>query len=102
MTPHRLANIAMTAAIVLTLAATLSTAHLLDHQPDRRAEHTQASALADAQQAAQRAARQERAAAQLCARMHGNAGYRWSEDGTLVCTDHRGRVSVTVAGGPRS
>ena len=64
-------------------------------------QRPQASALADAQQAAQRAARQERAAAQLCARMHGNAGYRWSEDGTLVCTDHRGRVSVTVAGGPR-
>lgn len=101
MTQHRLDNIAMTAAIVLTLAATLSTAHLLDHQPDRRTEAAQASALADAQKDAARAARTERAAAQLCAKTHGNAGYRWSDDGTLVCTDHRGRNAVTVATGPR-
>ena len=101
MTPHRLANIAMTAAVVLTLAATLGLSHLLDGHPDRRTEAAQSSALAEAQQAAQRAARQERAAAQLCARMHGNAGYRWSDDNTLVCTDHRGRNAVTVATGPR-
>lgn len=101
MTPHRLINIALTLAVVLLIALPLSLSHLLDHQPDRRDERTNGSALADAQQAAQRAARQERAAAQLCAKTHGNAGYRWSEDNTLICTDHRGRVAVTVAGGPR-
>ena len=101
MTPHRLANIALTLAIVLALAATLSLSHLLDGQPDRRTEAAQASALADAQQDAARTARTERAAAQLCAKTHGNAGYRWSDDGTLVCTDHRGRVAVAVAAGAR-
>lgn len=97
MTSHRLLNIGLTAIIVAAFVGLLSASHLLDREPDRRAEFAQSSALADAQKAAQRAARQERAAAQLCAKAYGNAGYRWSEDGTLVCTDHRGRTLTAKA-----
>lgn len=101
MHPHRLANIFLALLLAISLAALLSMAHLLDAPPQRSTQPTQGSALADAQAQAARSGRQERAAAQLCARMHGNAGYRWSEDGSLVCTDHRGRNAVTVATGPR-
>ena len=96
MNTRRLANIAMAGVIAATFAAALSTSHLLDRSDDKRAEWAESSALKDAQSAARKAARQERAAAQLCARMHGNAGYRWAEDGTMVCTDHRGRVNVAT------
>ncbi len=101
MHPHRLAKIFLAMLLAVSLAALLSMAHLLYGQPDRRTEAAQASALADAQKDAARAARTERAAAQLCAKTHGNAGYRWSDDGTLVCTDNRGRVAVAVAAGGR-
>lgn len=102
MTPHRLANAAMTAAIVVTMAATLSTAHLLDHQPDRRAEQAESSALADAQKAAERQARKERAAQHDCTQAHGpQAAARWLDDAQYICTDRFGRTAVTVAGGLR-
>lgn len=102
MTPHRLGNIALTLAIVLVMAATLSTAHLLDHQPDRRAEHTQASTLAEAQQAAERQARKERAAQHDCMQSRGpQSAARWLDDAQYICTDRFGRTAVTVAGGLR-
>ena len=97
MKAHRLANVALATIIAGSFAALLSTSHLLDKEPDRRAEFTQSGALADAQKAAQAEARIERAAAQLCARRHGNAGYRWSEDNSLICTDHRGRTLTAKA-----
>lgn len=80
-----LAGIAL--ALVMAIVMLYSTT-------DHRAEWQQSKDLSDAQQQAQREARLERAAAQQCARMHGNAGYRWTDDGVLVCTDHRGRINV--------
>ena len=81
------------AGIALALAMAVT---LLYGTVDNKAEWQESKALSDAQAAAQREARLERAAAQQCARMHGNAGYRWTQDGELVCTDHRGRVAVAV------
>ena len=55
--------------------------------------------LADAQRHAQREARQEHAAAQLCQRLRGEATYRWTDSNDLVCLDKRGRNAVVVASG---
>lgn len=97
---HRLANIFLALLLAVSLAALLSMAHLLDAPPQRSTQPTQGSALADAQAQAARAGRQERAAAQLCARTTGSAAYRWSDDDTLICTHQRtGRVAVVVATG---
>lgn len=95
MTTHRLINIALTAALTAAMATILSIGHLLDDNSD---EWAQSSALADAQKAAQVAARTERAAAQLCVRIKGpNAGYRWTASGDLVCTSNKGQGAVSVA-----
>ena len=95
MTPHRLINIALTGATVVGIAALLSTGHLLD---DHSADWHQSTVLADAQKAAQIAARTERAAQQLCVRIKGpNAGYRWTASGDLVCTSNKGQWAVSVA-----
>jgi len=96
MTAHRLVNIALTAGMVAATAAILSTGHLLDDNSD---EWAQSSALADAEKAARSEQLRERAAAQLCIKMRGpGAGYRWTDDGDLVCHDHRnGRSAVVVA-----
>ncbi len=95
MTPHRLANITLAAAAAAGFAALLSTGHLLDDNSD---EWRQSTALADAQKAAQVAARTERAAAQLCVRIKGpNAGYRWTDSGELVCTSNKGASAVSAA-----
>jgi len=80
-------------------ALVLSTSYMLDATTPKRAEWNQAKELELIQQAQATEARMERAAAQLCAKLHGNAGYRWTEAGTLVCTDHRGRVAVVAKGG---
>ncbi len=96
MTPHRALNIAAALLLAAVIAATLATSHLLDAD-DHRAEWAESSALADAQKAAQRDARQERAAAELCMKLKGpNAAHAWTEDGQLVCRDNRGH-SVAVA-----
>lgn len=94
---HRALNISLAVASALVIAAMLSAAHLLDGPDDAQAERDQASALLDAQRHAQREARQERAAAQLCARLRGEAGYRWTDAGELVCLDRQGRGHVVVA-----
>ena len=95
MTAHRLINIALTAALTAAMATILSTGHLLD---DHSADWSESTALADAQKAAQLAARTERAAAQLCVRIKGpNAGYRWTPSGELVCTNNKGAGAVSVA-----
>lgn len=95
MTAHRLINIALTAALTAAMATILSTGHLLD---DHSADWSESTALADAQKAAQLAARTERAAAQLCVRIKGpNAGYRWTASGDLVCTSNKGQGAVSVA-----
>ncbi len=95
MTTHRLINIALTAALTAAMATILSTGHLLD---DHSADWHQSTVLADAQKAAQIAARTERAAQQLCVRIKGpNAGYRWTASGDLVCTSNKGQGAVSVA-----
>jgi hypothetical protein len=96
MTAHRAINIAMTAALVIGLAAILSTGHHLDDNSD---EWAASQALADAQKAARSEQLRERAAAQLCVKLRGpGTAYRWTDDGDLVCHDHRtGRASVVVA-----
>lgn len=99
MTPHRAINIALATLSAIVIAAVLSAGHLLDGPDDTSAQHDQASALADAQRHAIREARREHAAGQLCQRLRGEAAYRWTQDGELVCTDKRGRNAVVVAGG---
>lgn len=95
MTPNRLVNVTLTGATVVGIAALLSTGHLID---DHSAEWNHSTALADAQKAAQIAARTERAAQQLCVRIKGpNAGYRWTASGDLVCTSNKGQGAVSVA-----
>jgi len=79
------------AALALALAFVM-----LYSTTDNSADWQHSKALQDAQQSAQREARMERAAAQQCAKLHGNAGYRWTDEGVLVCTDHRGRVAVVA------
>ncbi len=97
MTSHRALNIALAIVGALVIGAMLSAAHLLDGPDDAQAERDQATALLDAQRQAQREARQERAAAQLCARLRGEAAYRWTDAGELVCLDRQGRGHVVVA-----
>jgi len=54
----------------------------------------------DAQRTAQAEARKERAAAQLCIKLHGpGVAHGWTPDGALVCTARRGPARTVVAGG---
>jgi hypothetical protein len=96
MTPHRLVNIALTLGLAAAFSAILLSGPALD---DRSDEWAQADALADAQKAARSEYLRERAAAQLCMKLHGpGTAYRWTDSGDLVCTDHRtGRAAVVVA-----
>jgi hypothetical protein len=96
MTAHRALNIALTGATAVGIAAILLAGPVLD---DRSDEWAQADALADAQKAARSEYLRERAAAQLCMKLHGpGTAYRWTDSGDLVCTDHRtGRAAVVVA-----
>ena len=96
MTAHRAINIALTLGLAAAFAAVLLSGPALD---DRSDEWAQADALADAQKAARSEYLRERAAAQLCVKLHGpGAAYRWTNSGDLVCTDHRtGRAAVLVA-----
>lgn len=96
MNKHRVLN--WTLAGVAALA--LSTSYMLDATTPKQAEWTQAKELEVIQKTQATEARAERAAAQLCAKTHVPGAYRWSEDGTLVCsTAHNGRVSVAARGG---
>jgi len=93
---HRIVNI----ALVIGIAAALSSAYLLDGPDDHQPDWAESQALKDAQKAAQIAARIERAAAQLCIRLQGpNTGYRWTEDNQLVCTTNKGRNPVVASKG---
>ena len=96
MQAHRAINIALTGATVVGIAAILLAGPVLDDNSD---EWAQADALADAQKAARSEYLRERAAAQLCMKLHGpGTAYRWTDSGDLVCTDHRtGRAAVVVA-----
>ena len=97
MTAHRLINIALTAALVVAMATILSTGHLLD---DHSADWSESTALRDAQQQAQAVERRERAAQQLCIRLHGpGVAAAWDSDDRLVCSARRGPARTVVAGG---
>ena len=94
MTAHRILNITLAIAGAVGIAAVLSTSHLLD---DHSSDWNHSTALADAQRAAQLAARTEKSAQALCQRIKGpNAAPRWTADGELTCVGTRGQA-VSVA-----
>ncbi len=95
MTAHRLTNIVLTLGLAVALAAILGTGHHLD---DHAAEWPQSSALIDAQRQAERQARQERAAQQLCIKIAGpGVAPGWDADGRLICRARRGNAQTAVA-----
>jgi len=97
MTPHRLVNIALTAAGVFGAAAILLAGPMLD---DHSAEWNHSTALRDAQQQAQAIDRRNRAAQQLCIRLHGpGVAATWDADDRLVCAARRGPARTVVAKG---
>jgi len=58
------------------------------------------AATSDAQRTAAAEARKDRAAAQLCIKLHGaGVSHGWTPDGALVCTARRGPARTVVAGG---
>ena len=90
MTTHRILNITLAIAGAVGMAAVLSTSHLLD---DHSADWNHSTALADAQRAAQLAARTEKSAQAMCQRIKGpNAAPRWTADGELTCVGTRGQA----------
>ena len=94
MNAHHILNITLAIAGAVGMAAVLSTSHLLD---DHSADWNHSTALADAQRAAQLAARTEKSAQALCQRIKGpNAAPRWTADGELTCVGTRGQA-VSVA-----
>ena len=94
MTAHRILNITLAIAGAVAMAAVLSSGHLLD---DNSADWNHSTTLADAQRAAQLAARTEKSAQALCQRIKGpNAAPRWTADGELTCVGTRGQA-VSVA-----
>ena len=68
MNAHRAVNIALTIGLAVALAAILGSSHLLD---DHSSEWPESTALQDAQRAARAEYRRDRAAQQLCIRLHG-------------------------------
>ena len=94
MTAHRIINITLAIAGAVGMAAVLMAGPVLD---DHSADWNQSTALADAQRAAQLAARTEKSAQALCQRIKGpNAAPRWTADGELTCVGTRGQA-VSVA-----
>ena len=95
MTTHRILNITLAIAGAAAMATVLLAGPALD---DHSADWQHSTALADAQRAAQLAARTEKSAQALCQRIKGpNAGYRWTASGELVCTSNKGAGAVSVA-----
>ena len=94
MNAHRLVNLTLTAGLTAALAAILLAGPVID---DHSSEWNHSTALADAQRAAQLAARTEKSAQALCQRIKGpNAAPRWTADGELTCVGTRGQA-VSVA-----
>lgn len=97
MTAHRLLNAAIGLAIFVGASAILLAGPVLD---DHSAEWDHSTALRDAQQHAQAQARRDRAAQQLCIRLHGpGVAATWDADDRLVCRARRGPARTVVAGG---
>ena len=94
MTHHRILNITLAIAGAVAMAAILLAGPVID---DHSADWNHSTALADAQRAAQLAARTEKSAQALCQRIKGpNAAPRWTADGELTCVGTRGQA-VSVA-----
>lgn len=94
MTTHRILNITLAIAGAAAMATVLLAGPALD---DHSSEWNHSTALADAQRAAQLAARTEKSAQALCQRIKGpNAAPRWTADGELTCVGTRGQA-VSVA-----
>ena len=94
MTTHRILNITLAIAGAAAMATVLLAGPALD---DHSADWQHSTALADAQRAAQLAARTEKSAQALCQRIKGpNAAPRWTADGELTCVGTRGQA-VSVA-----
>ena len=94
MTTHRILNITLAIAGAAAMATVLLAGPALD---DHSADWNHSTALADAQRAAQLAARTEKSAQALCQRIKGpNAAPRWTADGELTCVGTRGQA-VSVA-----
>jgi len=83
MTPHRALNWLLAAI----MAAGLSTAYLLDIPSEAQARIHAAQAAADAEAAAQRTARFERAARAMCGE---NGAWQFIDSTTVQCSTHRG------------
>ena len=97
MTRHRLVNITLTAGLTAALAAILLAGPVID---DHSAEWNHSTALRDAQQHAQAVDRRNRAAQQLCIRLHGpGVAATWDADDRLVCRARKGQARTVVAGG---
>ena len=94
MTTHRILNITLAIAGAAAMATVLLAGPALD---DHSSDWNHSTALADAQRAAQLAARTEKSAQALCQRIKGpNAAPRWTADGELTCVGMRGQA-VSVA-----
>ena len=94
MTTHRILNITLAIAGAAAMATVLLAGPALD---DHSSEWNHSTALADAQRAAQLAARTEKSAQAMCQRIKGpNAAPRWTADGELMCVGTRGQA-VSVA-----
>ena len=90
MTTHRILNITLAIAGAAAMATVLLAGPALD---DHSSEWNHSTALADAQRAAQLAARTEKSAQAMCQRIKGpNAAPRWTADGELTCVGTRGQA----------
>ena len=101
MTPHRLVNLTitagLTAGLTAAMAAILLAGPVID---DHSADWQHSTALRDAQQHAQAVERRNRAAQQLCIRLHGPGVVpSWDADDRLVCSARRGPARTVVAKG---
>lgn len=93
MTTNRLVN---TALLALMLAL-FTLGQLLDGPSDHSAEMAQSADLVQAQQAQRMAASRDFAAARQCRREYGEADYRWTASGQLVCVPRKGKAVVQTA-----
>ena len=97
MNAHRALNLALTAGLTTALAVILLAGPVLD---DHSAEWNHSTALRDAQQQAQAIERRNRAAQQLCVKLHGpGVAAAWDADDRLVCSARRGPARTVVAKG---
>lgn len=95
MTRHRIANLALTGALFLSMAAVLLSGPVLDDKSD---EWAQSSALADAQKAARTARQAELDAIKQCTALHGpGAAVAYTVDGDVVCGPRRGAGAQVIA-----